>query len=268
MVLPAAAVVVSSPANVGTLSGIEDTVSIARPGLETTASSVVDWLWAPVLRGPLAGLVWRLNSRGKVARVIMGSYEKEQTEAFCDLVKPGDVMLDIGAATGYYTLLSSLLVGSRGRVISFEPEPRNLKTLKSHVQVNNLKQVTIRNHALGGENGLLRFGGGSGSGTSRLCADGEIEVEVRVLDEVVRELQVAPTHMKIDVEGAEYSLLKGAEQTIARHRPTIFLSTHPTIVDGVHQACCHLLESWNYALEPLIGRDCDNTTELVAKPRS
>lgn len=263
-------IVTSAPT---TCKSADDTVTIAKPTVASSAvssssSTLADWLWSPVLRGPMLGMVWRLSSRGKVARVITGSYEPEQTAAFCKYIKRGDVVFDIGAATGYYTMLSSHLVGETGKVVAFEPEPKNYRTLTSHVRANRLRQVTTLNHALGGEAGKLRFGGGSGSGTSRLCSNGEIEVEVRTLDTVAAELQLRPTHMKIDVEGAELALLLGGKTTIQSAKPILFLSTHPSLTAGVHQNCCQLLQSWGYELLPMLGTSFEQTTELVALPKS
>ena len=95
-----------------------------------------------ILRGSLRGKQWLAESGGKVLRVLGGTYEPEQTRAFEELVKPGDTVLDVGAHVGYYTLLSSVLVGASGRVFAFEPNPRNYHYLDQHVYLNRCRNVT------------------------------------------------------------------------------------------------------------------------------
>lgn len=243
--------------------------AIAARGMRSASTAWWnDWLWAPVLSGPLKGFSWRLTSRGKILRVLFGSYEREQTALFQQYIRSGDCVLDIGAASGYYSLLSARLVGQVGRVVAFEPDARNLHVLKSHLSANRLSCVTVRDCALSDQTGVVRFGGGTGSGTGRICDSGVAEVTTRRLDDVADEMQLHPTHLKIDVEGAELAVLRGGERTIRRCRPVLFLSTHPSIVPTVHDDCCRLLTAWNYELRPILGGDLARTTEVLALPRS
>jgi FkbM family methyltransferase len=221
----------------------------------------------PFVVGPLRGNWWQLASGGKITRLLLGTYEPEQSGLFRTHICPGDQVLDIGAAAGYYTLLSARLVGITGRVVSFEPDPNNLQFLRSHVEQNGLSQVTVLPIALADETGTARFGGGSGTGTGRLCQDGQSEVAVRRLDDVAVEMGLQPQHLKIDVEGAEMAVLRGGRQLIEKHKPTIFLSTHDGIVPGIHRRCCELLIEWGYRLSPITGESLDEASELfcVAK---
>src|SRR5438552_1598218 len=87
----------------------------------------------PLVVGPLRGNWWQLASGGKLARLMLGIYEPEQTTLFRTYLSRGDQVLDIGASVGYYSLLSARLVGESGSVVSFEPDPQNLKFLRGHV---------------------------------------------------------------------------------------------------------------------------------------
>lgn len=220
-------------------------------------------LSVPFVVGPLRGNWWQLASGGKISRLLFGTYEPEQSELFRTHIGPGDEVLDIGAAAGYYTLLSARLVGTTGRVISFEPDPNNLQFLRTHVAQNQLDQVTILPIALADETGTARFGGGTGTGTGRLCQEGHTEVAVRRLDDVAAEMDLRPQHMKIDVEGAELAVLRGGQQLIERCKPTIFLSTHDGIVPGIHRQCCELLVEWGYQLSPITGSTVEEASELL-----
>jgi len=216
----------------------------------------------PFVVGPLRGNWWQLASGGKITRLLLGTYEPEQSGLFRQHIRPGDQVLDIGAAAGYYTLLSAKLVGTAGSVVSFEPDPSNLQFLRSHVSQNRLGQVTILPIALADETGTARFGGGTGTGTGRLCENGVDQVAVRRLDDVAAEMDLRPQHLKIDVEGAEVAVLGGGERTIKTHRPTIFLSTHDKVVPGIHRRCCELLINWGYRLSPITGESLDDASEL------
>ncbi|MBW3630628.1 MAG: FkbM family methyltransferase, partial [Gemmatimonadetes bacterium] len=97
----------------------------------------------PILGGVLRGSWWLPLSPGTVARVLLGSYEAEQTALFREWLRPGDTLLDVGAHVGYYSLLGARLVGERGAVWSFEPNPSNSEWLRRHVRVNGLRNVHV-----------------------------------------------------------------------------------------------------------------------------
>ncbi len=197
--------------------------------------------------------------------MFLGSYEPEQTGLFTEHVSAGDVLYDIGAHVGYYSMLSARLVGAAGRVISFEPNPRNAAFLHRHVAANNAGNVTVLETALGDKSGVVRFDATLGSGTGCVSAGGNLEVMMHRLDDLVKEMGVPPTHLKIDVEGGEHDVLCGGRETLATHRPTIFLSTHGS---GVHLSCCELLSQLGYTFTPILGDDWQSTSELLCTPRT
>ena len=205
----------------------------------------------PILLGPLRGYGWSPDSGGKLARIYLGTYERQQTRLFVDLIRPGDVVFDLGAAAGYYTLLAGKLVGASGRVLACEPAAKNLAFLRQHVLANRLTHATVLPIALGGENGTARFRTGTGSGTGQLSSIGSSVVTVRRLDDLADEQRLWPSFIKLDVEGSELAVLQSGEETIRRYRPTIFLSTHNSKQPGVRTACLELLASWNYEFQPI-----------------
>ena len=202
-------------------------------------------------------------SRGKVLRILGGTYEREQTRLFERLVRPGDTVLDVGAHVGYYTLLASVLVGDSGRVHAFEPNPRNAEFLRRHLLANRRRNVRVEQLAVSDRAGAARFDFGTGSGTGHLADGGALEVHTVRLDDYCAERGLAPSAIKIDVEGAETFVLDGARETLRRHRPVIFLSTHGT---EVHRACLALLRGLGYRVEPILGGDVDAATEVLATP--
>ena len=214
-----------------------------------------------ILRGSLRGKQWLAESGGKVLRVLGGTYEPEQTRAFEDLVKPGDTVLDVGAHVGYYTLLSSVLVGASGRVFAFEPNPRNYHYLDQHVYLNRCRNVTTVPAAASDHGGTAHFQFGSGSGTGKLASKGALEVITLTLDEFCAERRLTPSAVKIDVEGAELEVLEGARQVLERDRPTVFLSTHGA---DLHTRALAVLIGHGYQVRPVIGHDLERATEVVA----
>jgi FkbM family methyltransferase len=173
----------------------------------------------PILRGPLRGTWWTMHSG--VHTYWRGVYERELARQIGRAVRPGMVCYDCGANVGYFTLLFSRLVGGRGHVFSFEPLPENAAHIQRHILVNRCSNVTVLELALADYSGKAGFSV-SGS-TSKIEAEGEIEVACATLDSLGLP---APDVVKVDVEGAEILLIKGAERTIRTHHPTIFMSLH------------------------------------------
>jgi FkbM family methyltransferase len=230
-------------------------ISDAQRAPDASASPARDDLGTrlalPVLAGPLRGTWWLPASGGKLARLLLGSYEAQQARCFVERVQRGDEVLDLGAAAGFYTLLAARCVGPQGRVFAFEPDATNLRFLRAHVALNAADCVTVVAGALSDHGGTERFGSSAGHGRGRLHVCGELEVVVRRLDDAALELGLHPRHVKIDVEGAELEVLRGGERLLREHAPTLYLSTHDRQRPGSERACRELLEAWGYALAPL-----------------
>lgn len=205
-------------------------------------------LTLPILRGPLAGKRWVVASR---ANFFWGTYEPEQTQAIQRVIRPGNVVYDVGAHYGYYTLLASSLTGPEGKVFAFEPSPANIVRLQTHLRINGCTNVAVKEVALSDRQGTARFDNQRGSGTGHLSTDGAIEVQTTTLDVLAAQLP-APNVMKIDCEGAEILVLTGSEKTIRAARPVIFLSTHG---DALKKTCFEWLQNWGYQPSRLHGDD-------------
>lgn len=176
----------------------------------------------------------RLNWQDNTS-YILGTYEPEFLNALRQYVRPGDTCVDVGGNLGYYCLLMSSLVGPQGRVITFEPVEENLAVLKENIAVNGIKNVQLVNTALGAQPGtisLIRSEAGSISATPSIRAyavEGEqssIDVPVNTLDAYLEEKGWRPAVIKIDVEGAELEVLRGAVNTLRVTRPTVLVEVH------------------------------------------
>lgn len=188
---------------------------------------MLSWVVVPVSGGPLRGYWFGLFTG---TRFIRGTYGQNEAATFERLLKDGDVVLDIGAHVGYFTLLASRMVGSSGKVIAFEPLPLNLAYLNRHVQINRLTNVETMPVAVGQRPGRLAFDSAGGTGRGRLGTThqaGQLEVEVVSLDAMHDQARLpSPDLIKMDVEGVEVEAMLGASRLIAQKRPKILLSVH------------------------------------------
>lgn len=218
----------------------------------------------PITRGHLRGTSWSLGSRGKMLRVLLGTYDRAQTELFARVLRPGMVVFDVGAHAGYFTLLATRLTSPGGRVVAFEPDPRNLASLGANVRLNSLADVVVVGKAVADAVGRRGFRSGTGSGTGRLSdSDHESTVETTTLDAYGLDSGLAPAAIKIDVEGAELEVLAGAERTLTSHHPLIFLSTHGA---ELHRRCCEWLTARDYTLQPIGAETIERATGVFAAP--
>jgi FkbM family methyltransferase len=164
----------------------------------------------------------RLFSHPVFMDMALGVYEYRKTRLFHQLVKEGMIALDIGACEGNYSILIAKLIHDKGRVLAFEPDPENCSVLEDNIRVNKFKSIEVHQCALSDKEGTATFypGGALGSLVSRSPWYAQfqrdlITVPVRKLDDVLDEFNISHVDMiKIDVEGSEISVLRGAERTL------------------------------------------------------
>jgi len=208
----------------------------------------------PILRGPLRGKLWIAGA--SVHGCWLGSYEIEKILLLKERVTSGSVVFDIGAQAGYHTLLAAGLVGPRGCVYAFEPQPRNIAYLQKHIAMHALTNVVVIDAAVADYEGTASFDCGSSCMAGHLSDDGSLSVKCLQLDqEVLSGRLPVPDFLKIDVEGAELKVLHGALRTICNRHPEIFLDTHEFLggeFSSIHSQCCSYLAGLGYSVE-LIG---------------
>jgi FkbM family methyltransferase len=148
-----------------------------------------------------------------------GLFEPRETRLLAELLSPGDTFIDVGAHIGWFTTLAARRVGAAGHVIACEPYPPNATILKENLARNDCINVRVVEAALGAHQGtisLAKAGGDSGGVTALDWAwDGQVEVPMTTLDEISDGLG-AVTIMKVDVEGWEAQILRGATKTLAQ----------------------------------------------------
>jgi len=199
-----------------------------------------------IRHGPLKGKSWNISSGSKFTR---GEYEPENTRAIEAMVKSGDVVFDVGAHVGYFSVLMSDRVGPKGKVISFEPRDINLEFLRQHVRINRCTNIEIIDACVGQRAGAARLETRVGTGKGHISPEGNVDVRMVVLDELVQSGSLpVPQFMKIDVEGGEMEVLEGARWIIETHRPRMVLATHSP---ELKQSCNQFLSTRGYDMQDI-----------------
>lgn len=163
--------------------------------------------------------------------------------------RPGDVVLDVGAHIGLFSILMARLVGPTGRVFSFEPTPLTRQVLEQTVRLNGCEEVVeVRAEAVAGSSGTaVLYDTGDALSNANSLVHGlrsvlEIPVKTVTMDEFVAARALEVRCIKVDVEGAELEVLAGAARTIRNSRPAVELELHPA---ALKQSGRTLAEGWD-----------------------
>lgn len=201
------------------------------------------------------------------------SVERESYGAFQDALSEGMVVYDIGAHIGTYAVIASRAVGSSGLVLAFEPDAVARGYLEQHLEWNDcLGNTEVCDACVGAEVGEREFYALPGEASARSGFLPQPGFEARLMNVTTIDQQAEtrgrpPGLIKIDVEGGEWDVLRGAERTLHEGRPELLLSLHPdALADlGVSEL---LILDWlgerGYEVS-VLGRD--HEVHLRATPR-
>ena len=205
-----------------------------------------------------------LGNDNSLCLYVCGSFEPNEFAFLDRVLKPGMVFVDVGANDGYYTLFAAQRVGPSGRVVAVEPSTRERMNLRRNIARNRLDHVTVVPVALGAASGTadLRLAQGVHSGHNTLGhfandgvqAEWVEQVDMRTVDEMAAELGL--THidiMKIDVEGAEASVIAGARNVLTAARPLIMLEISDKALRGQGSDAQRLIATFRDELDYEIG---------------
>jgi FkbM family methyltransferase len=204
------------------------------------------------------GLIYLDLSESPMMRArAKGVYERAKVNFAQSYLRPGMTFVDVGANKGDFTLIAAKAVGELGRVLAFEPEPENCHWIRESIELNQYRNVELLRLALADAEGVATLYLGKKSGWHSLIASpkqqraggGAIRVRTQRLDEVLVERNCDRVDLvKIDVEGAELDVLRGAERTLAGNRQlALLLEIHPS--KGVDPGeVCNLLAENGFSL--------------------
>jgi FkbM family methyltransferase len=189
---------------------------------------------------------------------LMALHEDEIIDQFCP--KAGDTVVDVGAHIGLYTIIAAKRVGPTGKVIAIEPDPENCNLLKRNVELNRLTNVIILECAAFSSNTKLKlYLPGKERGFTKLSTvmskrattETFLDVEGNTLDHLVLMQGISQVNwIKIDVEGAEYEVLKGATATLSVSNDiALVIEVHNVNDIDLHTTIVRFLQPYNFQSE-------------------
>ncbi len=151
--------------------------------------------------------------------MVSGVWEELTTDIFKKVVKAGDIIVDMGANIGYFTLLAARLTGKDGKVYAFEPEPHNFALLSRNIELNGYDNVVAMQKAVSDKNGKIKlFVNKNDTGAHSLYqpenAGESIEIEAVTMDDFFKDKNRHVDVIKMDIEGAELDAFAGLQQII------------------------------------------------------
>jgi FkbM family methyltransferase len=232
-----------------------------------------------------------LGNDNSLCLYVCGSFEPNEFAFLDGALKPGMIFVDVGANDGYYTLFAARKVGPSGRVVAVEPSSRERAHLRRNLDRNAIANVTVVPAALGATAATaeLKLADGLHAGHNTLgdfahndvVAVGTERVQVETLDTVASRLGLSRIDvMKIDVEGAEASVIAGARGVLMSMRPLLLLEVDDGALRAQRNSAQSLLATLRNELDyeilafsavtGLLERPVDGaplSSNIVAAPR-
>lgn len=236
------------------------------------------------------GLLWLARNDALGDQLFIRTFERDERAFVSKFLLPGMAVVDVGANAGLYTVIAAKRVGPSGCVIAFEPSPRELRQLRTHLRLNRCANVAIEEVALGeagGRGDLLIVEGHETGCNSFHLAGGDaagtrpLSVAIRTLDDYYRQGRFSRVDfIKMDIEGAELSALRGATDVFRDLQPVLLCEiveerTAPWRYRG--REIVDLVRSWGYEwfgfadggrLEPIPATQEKFSANFVAFPRN
>jgi FkbM family methyltransferase len=163
-----------------------------------------------------------LDPRDHLNLFFNGIYEPFETQIVKTEIRKGDIVLDIGANIGYYTLIFAKLVGPEGKVFGFEPDPANFALLKKNVVANHYHNVILVNKAVASKTGKIQLYLSDDIGDHRIYDTGDgrkvIEIEAIRLDDYFNQGNARVDFIKMDIQGAEWEAIQGMSLLLQKNK--------------------------------------------------
>lgn len=191
---------------------------------------------------------------------LTGVWEKEMTSFVQNRIQEGWNILDVGADVGYYSLLFASKTGKNGKVASFEPDPEPWPILNDNIKISGYSNITPYNFALSDHKGkgmMKKSGKGQLYPDKEGKEDNTSTVKMIPFDDFFKELSWKHLDLvKIDVEGAELSVLKGMEKTLKKYHPHLIIEIHTRQLKEVFNTSAlevvkFLTEKYPYKFTPI-----------------
>lgn len=203
-------------------------------------------------------------------RIYLYGFEEEVIKQFIKVTKKDDFIFDIGANIGIYSLIASKKIGGSGRVYAFEPAPVAYSSLKKNIELNNFNNIVVIQKGISDKSGEAIFNicdddayNSLGETPMKGISRKEI-IEIESIDEFVKRNNILKVDIiKIDTEGAEFLILKGAEETLRIYKPKIFFEHNPYATVGFDNTPEDTLIFLKLLGYKLFEFDNDNLKEII-----
>lgn len=212
-----------------------------------------------------------------------GIYSKNDLIIMKDIIKEGDIFIDIGANIGWHTFFGSTLVGNSGRVHAFEPTSLNFNLLEQGVNINKFKNITINKLAISNKICELEIvHSPNNCGDNIICDKSELDkfsfhyknnekVNCSTLDDYIDANNIDVKKIKLikmDIQGSEANALEGMKKLIEKHKPYFILEFSPnhlklcnsssfdilSFIDKNNYILYHLREEFNLPYDQMLYR--------------
>ncbi len=208
-----------------------------------------------------------------------GFWERQTWLGLAEHIPENGVFVDVGADIGYYSLKAAPLVGPGGRVLAIEPNPETLRRLRANIRENGASEVVVEPVACSDSDGMLEFfaaaeenAGASSLSKANAALAGPVarsyRVRARRLDDIIRESGVSRVDVvKVDVEGAELLVLKGAGDTLDRFHPIVLVELIEQQLKNMGTSTAGVIafmSTHGYAIRHVYGEY--HNTEFAFKP--
>jgi len=199
------------------------------------------------------------------------TFEASAEQAIANCIKPGMTAIDVGANIGYHTFALAKLAGPAGRVLAIEPTARAFNRLKRNAELNDFKNITFIKVGLGDkELGEVEINFQSSYRLDGSRDESKERVVLTTLDAVVREQNLPRVDfMKVDVDGFEGNVFRGAAETLRRFRPRMLFELTPAAMKANGDDPLELmnnLRALGYEFTTESGQPVTDLETLCGKP--
>lgn len=185
-------------------------------------------------------LLLDLKDKGISKELIINKIrEPFSTRKMTELLKPGDIVMDIGSNIGYYAILEANIVGFNGEVIAIEPVYESFKKLSKNLDINNIKNVKLFNLGISNKSGVEEIFLSNKSNLATFVIKDNMDVKkikktsvnVVTVDEFLDKHNIIPNFLRMDVEGYEINIFKGMDKLLSsKNHLIIFIELHPFLM--------------------------------------
>lgn len=198
----------------------------------------------------VSGVKLKLHLKNDVdRRLFLYGFEKDVLKYFRKVLKNGDIVLDIGANFGIYSLVASQRLKRSGKIYAFEPAHNAYSSLLDNIKLNGIDNIIPIKVGVSSCSGNANFNvcdddayNSLGNNPMKPIIKSE-KIDLLSVDDFIKNNKIAKVDIiKVDTEGAEYLVFKGAESTLRKYKPMLFFEYNPAVTKGFSNSTYELVE--------------------------